>query len=285
MTKIKRLNKSDWPKLLKHIPDPPIELFIKGPKPNLETIWLCIIGSRKHTPYGKQVCEKIIPSLKRYNIGIVSGLAFGIDTLVHKIALENNIPIIAVPGSGLDDSVLYPRSNVNFSNEIIKSGGCLLSEFYPKQKAAAWLFPKRNRIMAGISQGVLIIESRKKSGTQITARLALDYNREVMAVPGSIFSNLSEGPNFLLSCGAVPVTKTEDILDVFNIPYQKTEIISVENLPENEKEIMIEVSRSPISKDDLCIKLNKPLYEINSVLTMLELKDLVIEIKGLICQK
>lgn len=285
MTKIKRLNKSDWPKLLKHIPDPPIELFIKGPKPNLETIWLCIIGSRKHTPYGKQVCEKIIPSLKRYNIGIVSGLAFGIDTLVHKIALENNIPIIAVPGSGLDDSVLYPRSNINFSNEIIKSGGCLISEFNPKQKAAAWLFPKRNRIMAGISQGVLIIESRKKSGTQITARLALDYNREVMAVPGSIFSNLSEGPNFLLSCGAVPVTKTEDILDVFNIPYQKTEIISIENLPENEKEIMIEVSRSPISKDDLCIKLNKPLYEINSALTMLELKDLIVEIKGLICQK
>lgn len=285
MSNIRILPKSKWPSILKEIPEPPNELWIRGENPPKDVTWLCVIGSRKHSMYGKQVCEKIIKELKDYKIGIVSGLAVGIDVLAHKLAMKYKLPIIAVPGSGLDPAVLYPRLHTQIAEEIISNGGCLISEFSPMQQAATWLFPKRNRIMAGMSDGILVIESTRKSGTQITARLALDYNREVMVVPGSIFSELSSGPHYLLKQGAVPVTSAEDILETFGIEVEVSKKISLENLSEIELKIFRQISRSPISKDELYIESGMPSYEINRIITVLELEDLIIEVNGVICCK
>ena len=213
---------SDIPHLLKEISDPPKQLYIRGILPSEDEYkFLTVIGSRKFSTYGKQVCEHLIRGLAGYPIVIVSGLALGIDSIAHQAALDNHLTTIAVPGSGLDDSVLYPASNRGLAQNILRAGGCLLSEFEPTFKATNWSFPQRNRVMAGIAHATLVIEAENTSGTRITARLATDYNREVFAVPGSIFSPASEGTNELIREGATPVTRAEDILDFFGFTDQQ----------------------------------------------------------------
>lgn len=211
---IRKLDTKEIPKCLFEIPHPPKELYIRGTLPPKDHIYVCVVGSRKHTQYGKECCEKIIEGLKGQPVVIVSGLALGIDAIAHKAAIKAGLKTVAFPGSGLDDSVLYPRTNFNLAKEILKSGGCLISEFPPDMKAEIWTFAQRNRLMAGISKAVLVIEAEEKSGTLITARMATDYNRDVLAVPGSIFSSTSIGTNKLLALGATPVTSSIDILDV-----------------------------------------------------------------------
>lgn len=212
------MKKIPVPPLLSHIPDSPSQLYIRGTLPPLEgKICLAIVGSRKCTEYGKQVCQEIIRGLKGYPFIIISGLAIGIDGIAHQVALEVGIPCIAIPGSGLDPSVLYPKSNRSLAEKIIRCGGCLLSEYEPKFKAARWSFPKRNRIMAGISHAVLVIEAKESSGTSITAQLAVEYGREVFAVPGSVLDENSKGCNSLIQEGAFPVSSAEDIVRYFGL--------------------------------------------------------------------
>ncbi len=155
--------------------------------------------------------------MRGYNVTIISGLALGIDGLAHKAALKAGLKTLAVPGSGLDATVLYPRSHLQLAEEIVRNGGALLSEFKPQTQAATWTFPKRNRIMAGLSHAVLVIEAELKSGTLITSKLATEYNRDVLTMPGSIFSSTSEGPHMLIKLGATPVTASEDILRTLGI--------------------------------------------------------------------
>jgi len=212
------MRKITAPQLLKEIPDAPEYLYIRGTLPCLRKhIAIAVIGSRNHTPYGKRVCEEIIQGLSGYPIVIISGLAIGIDAIAHQAALDANLPCIAVPGSGLKEEVLYPKSNRHLAQKILKNNGCLLSEYEPDFKATRWSFPHRNRIMAGLAHGVLIIEARKKSGTSITAHLSLEYNRDVLAVPGSIFNLQSEGCNTLIQEGALPVMSAQDIITYFNL--------------------------------------------------------------------
>lgn len=207
------------PKLLSEIPDTPTYLYIRGTLPELKnTIVVTIVGSRKYSKYGKHVCQQLIAGLQGYPFVIVSGLAIGIDTIAHQTALEVGLPCIAIPGSGLHDDVLYPRRNKLLAQRIIKNGGCLLSEYQPDFKATRWSFPKRNRMMAGISHAVLVIEAQKKSGTLITANLALEYGREVLVVPGAISDHRFDGGNNLIQQGAYPITSAQDILRYFNIP-------------------------------------------------------------------
>src|SRR3989344_4788228 len=184
---ISELAKESWPKELLEIPQPPETLYIRGKLPAPEFVRLCVVGSRKYTPYGREACEKLIGELRGHPVCIVSGLALGIDRIAHEAALKAGLPTIAVPGSGLDIEVIYPKSNLGLAKDILKHGGCLLSELPPKEKATTWTFPQRNRIMAGLSRAVLIIEAEQKSGTLITSRLATEYNRDVLTVPGSIF--------------------------------------------------------------------------------------------------
>jgi DNA processing protein len=213
---IQTLKQKYWPKKLFEIPQPPKQLYIRGELPKNQ-FTLCVVGSRKHSSYGKEICEHLISGLKGYPITIVSGLAYGIDTLAHKSAIEAGLKTVAVPGSGISDGSMYPKTNLKLAKKIIKSGGCILSEFDPDLKATSWSFPKRNRIMAGLSDAVLVIEAEEKSGTLITSRLATDYNREVLTIPGSIFSSNSKGPHMLIRLGATPITCVEDILEVFGL--------------------------------------------------------------------
>jgi len=211
-TEIKKLSKKEFPSQLFEIPEPPKEFFVRGEMPSNDSVLLTIVGSRKYSSYGRDACETLIAGLVGYDIVIVSGLALGIDTIAHKAALGAGLKTIAVPGSGLDDKVLYPSTNRLLAKDIIEKGGALLSEFAPDFRATIWGFPQRNRIMAGLSQATLVIEAEEKSGTLITARLALDYNRDVLAVPGSILSQGSRGTNQLLRQGATPITSSEDLL-------------------------------------------------------------------------
>jgi DNA processing protein len=280
------MNESKIPKLLQEIPDAPKKLYMIGEFPERENnIFLTVIGSRKYTDYGKRVCEKLISGLAGYPFIIVSGLALGIDGIAHRSALNNNLTTIAVPGSGLDESVLYPTSHRNLARDILKNGGCLLSEFEPKQKAAPWTFPQRNRIMAGLSHAVLVIEAENKSGTRITARLATDYNREVFSVPGSIFSTASEGCNELIREGATPITSAKDILNAFHFidPQYPTQQQMMALEPEEQK--VIDLLNEPLSRNALAEKLDMPIIKINILLSSMEIKGLLSESMGKICKK
>jgi DNA processing protein len=282
MEKIYKLKPSQFPKPLLEIPQPPKTLYIRGELPDPEMTYLAVVGSRKYTSYGKDICEKLIRGLKGYPIVIVSGLAMGIDTIAHKTAIEVGLTTISFPGSGLDNSVLYPRSNIRLAQEIVDTGGCLISEFEPKFISMLYSFPQRNRLMAGISKAVLIIEAEEKSGTLITARMALDYNRDVLAVPGSAFSSNSNGTNSLIKQGATPVTKSEDVLIALGFEIEKPEQTDKEKYADCSKEEMaiIELLREPIERDDLIRESGMGIAKANALLSIMEIKDLIKEELG-----
>lgn len=190
----------------------PVSQYTQG----LERKKICIIGARKHTAYGVLVVKAIIKELVRFNPIIISGLATGIDTIALETALEYNLKTIAVIGSGLDDSSIYPRENIILTHRIEKSGGIIISEYEEGTEASKWHFPRRNRIMAGLADIIIIVEGTRKSGTLITARLGLEYGKDIVCVPGSIFSPLSQGPLSLIEQGAIPLTRIEDIVDLVN---------------------------------------------------------------------
>ncbi len=280
------MNESKIPQLLQEIPDAPKKLYMIGEFPDQEkNIFLTVIGSRKYTQYGKAVCEKLISGLAGYPFVIVSGLALGIDGIAHRTALKNNLTTIAVPGSGLDESVLYPASHRNLAREIIQSGGCLISELEPKTKAAPWTFPQRNRIMAGLAHAVLVIEAENKSGTRITARLATDYNREVFAVPGSIFSTASGGCNELIREGATPITNAKDILNYFHLLDEDTPRQQQMMALEPDEQKVIDLLNEPLSRNALAEKLNMPITKVNILLSSMEIKGLIQEHLGKMTKK
>lgn len=211
--KLRTLSPNEFPALLKEIPDPPETLYLEGASIPEDLTRIAVVGSRKYTDYGRRATEKIIRELAPYKVAIVSGCALGIDSVAHQAAIQNNMYTVGIPGSGLDRSVFYPRSNYFLKEAILQSGGSLLSEFEPLQPATKWTFPQRNRIMAGMSEAVLVVEAAERSGTLITARLGLEYNREVFVVPGSIFSETSAGSNRLIRDGASPVLSGQDIIE------------------------------------------------------------------------
>lgn len=274
-----QLNSSEFPSLLSEISDPPQTLYMRGATPNPSSKLLCIVGSRRHSPYGKDVCESLIQGLYGHNIIIVSGLALGIDAIAHRAALKAGLKTIAVPGSGLDDSILYPRTNRLLAKDILSAGGTLLSEFEPMFKATPYSFPQRNRIMAGMSHATLVIEAGERSGTLITARLAMEYNRDVLTIPSSIFSRLSYGPHMLIKNGATPITSSNDILEVFGIEGEKLQKEISKNLGENEKKVL-QILLHPMSRDELLNILGLPIRDANILLSSMELKGLIIEKLG-----
>lgn len=282
MEDIYKLKPEQFPDALLEIPQPPNKLYVRGKLPEKEMVYLSVVGSRKNTSYGKDICEKLIEGLKGYPIVIVSGLAMGIDSIAHKIAIKNGITTIAFPGSGLDNSVLYPRTNIQLAEEIIKSGGCLISEMEPNFRATLYSFPQRNRLMAGISKAVLIIEAEEKSGTLITARMALDYNRDVLAVPGSAFSSNSNGTNWLIKQGATPITSSDDILIALGFNIEKPKQTDAERYADCGKDEMkiIELLREPMERNDLIRELGMNIGEANALLSIMELKDLIKEEMG-----
>lgn len=278
--KIKTLARENFPSALLEIPQVPEKLFIAGELPDpSQCYYLSVVGSRKYTNYGREATERIIAGLAGYPIVIVSGLAMGIDGIAHRAALDAGLYTVAIPGSGLDPSVIYPRVHWNLAREIVENGGALISEFEPDFRAAPWTFPQRNRIMAGISQGVLVIEAEEKSGTLITARLALDYNRNVFTVPGPIFSATSKGTNNLLRQGATPITCAKDLLEELGFIEQQTGTLDLA-LYTPEEQAILTLLDAPRSREELCEVSPLAPSQVLSVLTILEIKGIVREKMG-----
>ena len=273
-----RIDKNDFPPLLREIPDPPPLLYIEGtfPDPFVYT-FLAVVGSRKYTPYGKQACEKILGGLHGYPIAIVSGLALGMDAIAHSAALEARLPTIAVPGSGLDRRVLYPAANRTLAETILTAGGALISPFEPMFRATPFSFPERNRIMAGLSRAVLVVEAEERSGTLITSRLATEYNRDVFTIPGPIFSSTSRGPHMLLRLGATPITSSEELLDALGFT-AKTPQKDV--LHSTEEQLLLDILTRPKTRDEVVEELSLPPQHVNATLTLLEMKGYIVEQGG-----
>ncbi|MES2953135.1 MAG: DNA-processing protein DprA [Patescibacteria group bacterium] len=271
---------SEIPPALREIPQPPVKLYIEGALPDPDThIYVSFVGSRRISSYGKEACEKIIAGLAGYPFVIVSGLAIGADSVAHRAALRTKLPTIAVPGSGIDPKVIYPSQNRELAREIVQSGGALLSEFEPTFRATPWSFPQRNRIMAGLCRGVVIIEASEKSGTLITARLALDYNRDVFALPGSIFSENSIGPHRLLSQGAAPITSADDLIRAYDLLPETQTTLPLKNLLPIEYTVL-EILSVPMTRDFVLEELALPISEANGILAMMEIKGLIRESMG-----
>ncbi|MCX6787982.1 MAG: DNA-processing protein DprA [Candidatus Kaiserbacteria bacterium] len=215
---IRELKQTAWPKQLLEIPQLPERLWIRGNMPEPETKLLAVVGSRAMTRYGQEACEKLITGLAGYPISIVSGLALGVDACAHKAALTAGLHTIAIPGSGLDDSVIGPRTNLGLAKEIVTKGGALISEHEPHHIAHPYDFPSRNRLMVGFAHAVLVIEAGPKSGTLITARLASEYNRDLLCIPHRIGDPHAFGPHLFVRLGAALVTEPLHILEALGIP-------------------------------------------------------------------
>ena len=202
-----------YPKRLKKIYDPPIVLYLKGNKEILNNLSIAIVGCRLCTSYGKKIAKKIAYNLSENNINIISGLARGIDTFSHIGALKGKAKTIGIMGCGLDR--VYPAENKDLFEEIIKTGGAVISEYVIGTKPVAKNFPRRNRIISGMSNGVLVVEAKEKSGTLITVDFALEQGKDLYVIPGNIDSINSYGTNELIKQGAKVVTCVEDILEDF----------------------------------------------------------------------
>lgn len=278
---LRQLAPEEFPPLLSEIPEPPEKLYLLGKLPPEGHKLLCVVGSRKYTSYGKETCETLIAGLAGHPIAIISGLAFGIDAIAHRAALRAGLPTLAVPGSGLDEKVLYPSAHRALAKEILKAGGGLLSEFEPDFIATPYSFPQRNRIMAGMSHATLVVEAGEQSGTLITARLAGEYNRDLFVVPGSIFSPNSYGPHLFLRLGATPIRSSADILDALGFaPVEKIARKIPENISPKELRVL-EALLEPLARDTLIETLALSAQEANVLLGTMELKGLISESGGL----
>jgi len=209
------LEDKNYPENLKNIDNPPFILFVKGKLIAKDKFSLAVVGSRRMSDYGKLVTQKLVKDLVGYNLTVVSGLAYGIDTIAHKTALKNNGRTIAVLPCGLDK--VYPPENRNLVKEIIKKGGAVVSEYPPGFWVSRGNFPARNRIISGLALGTLVIEGAERSGSLITARLAGEQGREVFAVPGQVTSKNSFTPSLLIKMGAKLVWDVNDILEELNL--------------------------------------------------------------------
>lgn len=275
-----KLSPAAFPPPLREIPDMPAKLYVRGSLPGFENAWLAVVGSRTMTQYGRQACAHLIEGMRGAPVVIVSGLAYGVDACAHKAAIAAGLPTVAVPGSGLDWDVLYPKANVPLARDILKAGGALLSEFEPSQRAADYTFPQRNRIMAGMCRATLVIEAKERSGSLITARLATEYNRDLLVVPGSIFSAESRGTHQFLKLGATPVTEPEDVLRALGI--ERTAAARDDSDLSNEERRVLAALSEPRTRDELISALAMPISEANVLLSTMEIKGIITEELGLV---
>lgn len=262
---------ADYPLLLKEIPLAPFLLYVRG---NLfsDELSVAIVGTRKPTPYGKEVAETISREIAENNISIVSGLAFGIDGIAHKTAVKVKKRTIGVLGSGIDDASIYPQDHARLAHDILESNGALISEFPPGTPPFKHHFPQRNRIIAGMTKGTVVVEAREKSGSLITAHLAVEYGREVFAVPGSLFSSASRGTHALIKEGAMPLQSADDVFRALNITAHEKNIQSPENENDLEMKIM-NLLETPTSFEIIREKTSLETPILNASLSMLELKN------------
>lgn len=280
--KVKVLTCKDpsYPWRLKEIPDPPPLLYVRGSLTSEDECSIAVVGTRRASAYGRQVAEEIVTELARNKITIISGLAKGIDAIAHRSALEAGGRTIAVFGCGLD--IVYPSDHVTLARQIMEQGA-IISELPLGTRPKADNFPRRNRIMSGISLGTLVVEAGESSGALLTAHLALEQNREVFAIPGSIFSPVSRGTNRLIQEGAKLVSNCADIMEELNLTMAAQQLEMKELIPatDTEARLLSCLSKEAIHIDEICRQSGFPVSTVSSALAMLELKGQAKQIGGM----
>jgi DNA processing protein len=267
-----------YPRLLKETYAPPALLYYIGSLPTEGDTCIGVVGNRANSGYGQRVTHDIASQLASAGVTVVSGLALGVDAIAHAAAVEANAPTVAVLGSGIN--MIYPRTNYTLAEKIIATGGCVLSEFCLGTEPYKSNFPRRNRLIAGLSKAVIVTEAGEKSGSLITAKFALEANREVMAVPHSIYNVGSMGPHQLLRDGAHLVTCGNDVLLALNIESVETikEITAVAPTSANENILLSLLTVEPLHIDKLAIASRLDISIVSGALALLELKGRVIHL-------
>jgi len=276
-----KITDNGYPELLKKIYDPPQELFIKGNEDALNNKCIAIVGTRAATEYGKNIARKFARELSQCGITIISGLAEGIDTEAHRGAIEGGGKTVAVFGCGIDR--IFPAGNTELAEEIMKRGA-LISEYGPGTFAAKWTFPRRNRIISGLSLGVVIVEGGYESGAMITAKLALDEGREVFAVPGNIELEQTKGPHWLIKQGAKLTESIDDIIEEFDMKRvagsSDKKKIDHSQLSSDEVRMISCLTREPQHVDRLSKECGLGPHETLGILSLLEIKGLAKQLPG-----
>ncbi len=275
---IEELYPSDFPSLLREIPDPPQKLWLRGTLPAEGTKLLAVVGSRALSAYGREACESLIAGLGGYPISIVSGLALGADACAHRAAMRARLHTIAIPGSGLADGALYPRTNLRLAHDILEAGGALLSEHEPDYRAAPWDFPSRNRIMVGLSHAVLMVEAGEKSGSLISAKYTSGYDRDLLCVPHRIGDPHGHGASTFIRIGATLVTEASHVLQALGFDTTNKERPEQLRLTLDPAEQTIyDALAVPKARDELLRVCGLPAHEALSALGTLELNGVLKE--------
>ena len=278
------LTENNYPELLKKIKNPPFVLYVKGDPSSLRSSGpsVAVVGTRRATQYGREVTKILTEELVAAGFTVVSGLAIGVDAISHKTAIENSGKTIAVLGCGVD--CCYPLANQSIYNSIVYGNGCVVSEYPLGLRPTKGSFPARNRIIAGLSMGVLVTEGAEDSGSLITADYAIKFGRKVFAVPGPITSSMSKGPYKLIQKGAKLVTKAEDILREFKIQNSKVKSASqklkVNGATKEEQEILNLLQNEPLHFDEIVRKTGLQSSIVGSMLSVMEMKGMVKSLEG-----
>ena len=276
-----------YPALLKEIPDPPPVLYVRGSIEPEDQRSIAVVGTRRATAYGREAALALASDLAHSGITVVSGLARGIDTIAHRAALKANGRTLAVMASGAD--IIYPAENARLAEEIVENGA-LISEHPLGVRPDAHNFPRRNRLMSGMTLGTLVVEANQKSGALWTVRHAQEQNREVFCIPGNIFSPASLGPNQLIQDGAKLVLNHKDVLEEINLTTISNQVelanqmelaLSIPESGGDEMMLLKQISYEPIHIDEICRSANLPMNVVNSTLTLLELKGLIRQVAGM----
>lgn len=274
--KIIKKDDKDYPNKLLKIKEPPEQLYIIGNASLLNKKSLAIIGSRDCTEYGYRQAIRFSKEIAEQDICIVSGMAIGIDSAAHIGAKSELGKTVAVLGGGFNN--IFPKENEELFYEILEDGGCIISEYAPDVEADSQNFPSRNRIVSGLSDGVLVVEARYRSGTSITARFAKEQGKKIFCIPSNVDSTTGYGTGTLIKEGAKLVLSPQDILDDFGINVDSEAIIEEEEeieIDEEYKCVYNVLSKIPINTNEICKRVTKSIGEVNVILTMLELQGVI----------
>jgi len=270
----------DFPAVLREIHNPPVQIFVWSKSSALPSAdhFLSIVGTRRCSAYGEEILRKIVAGLSPHGFGTVSGMAIGIDTVAADASLINKIPTIAVLGSGLGRKAFYPKINWRLAEKIVEEGGAVISEYEPDFMATQYSFPQRNRIISGLSPATLVVEAPEKSGALITAKFALEQNRDVLAVPGSAFGANSLGTNRLIKQGAGLVTEADDVLKAYGLAVEpplggSTAKLKLDLSPE-EKQIF-NILTEPMDMDSLIRKSKMPAHTAMGIIGLMEIRGII----------
>jgi len=279
MDDIQVIQKESYPDTLKNMTSRPRKLYYRGAFPAPEGHkYLCVVGSRMWTAYGRDSITKIISGLRGYPISIVSGLAIGIDSIAHMAALEAGLHCVAFPGSSLEWDKIYPQTHLDLARKIVSSGGALVSRWRSDYPMGKWAFPARNTLMAGLSQATLIVEAGQRSGSLMTAKHAEEYHRDVFAIPGPISSSHSYGPHMLIRSGAALISSSDDLLQEMGFIVQKRDVkeqVKSIGLDKLSVEVIEIISREEVSMEALTDKTGATASELSERISILELEGLI----------